>query len=339
MASSAHREIIMQKKLLFLQSSIKPNLGFKLVKPEDIMEGEFKEISVKDLVGQHLIPYCIDFNNNILIQSVGLHPFQALKATFHYYYIRKNAKKFLFMPLEFLTKPPPKNISAILLFSPGRCGSTLLSKLIAKIGVTSISEPDIYSQSAIYFATKVKNQAKAAQVLQLLKWANYFLLAPFLKKEPSNILIKLRSHVTYSPGIVLSSFPKPHKTIFIKRNFHSWCKSRMRSFANTIEHNVEIYIQSLHCLHFLLKNTDCLVINYEDINENPELVVKQLSSFFSIDINFDNVKDVLAQDSQADTKLARDKVKKEFTSDELNKIKSIWSERAPRELLKELNIV
>ncbi|CEN56203.1 sulfotransferase domain-containing protein [Candidatus Methylopumilus turicensis] len=329
----------MKKNLLFLQSRIKPNLGYKLVTPADIIEGEFKAIGVKDTQGFNLIPYCIDFKSNVLIHSVGVDPVEASKATFQYDYIRKNAQYFLYTPLESLAKSPPNiNISAVLLFSPGRCGSTLLSKLIAEIGVPSISEPDIYSQAALYFAPKDKSHAKADQVRHLLRWANFFQLSPFLKMGAPNVLIKLRSHVNNGPGIVLSSFTGPHKTIFLKRDFHSWCMSRMRAFGNTIESNLDIYTRSLHCLRFLLKNSDCLVLDYEDLNKKPEAVLHKLSVFFGTPINMDQVKEVLGRDSQADTNLARDKVKKALSAAEMEAIDKIWRQHAPHDLLKELDL-
>ena len=34
----------------------------------------------------------------------------------------------------------------ILLFSPGRCGSTLLSQLLFDGGISNVSEPDFYTQ-------------------------------------------------------------------------------------------------------------------------------------------------------------------------------------------------
>jgi hypothetical protein len=112
----------------------------------------------------------------------------------------------------------------------------------------------------------------------------------------------------------------------------------MRVFANSIEDNLAIYIQSLYCLRFLLKSTDCLVLNYVDLNKNPEKVINKLSVFFGAKIVFEDLKEVFEKDSQADTRLARDKVKKELTAVEIESIKNIWRERAPNDLLKELNL-
>jgi hypothetical protein len=152
-------------------------------------------------------------------------------------------------------------------------------------------------------------------------------------------MIKLRSHVNTGPGIVLSSFPRPHKTIFLKRDFHSWCMSRMKVFANTIEFNLNHYIRSLYCLRFLLKNSDCLVLDYEDLKDNPEAVIHKLSVFFGTPINLDQVKDVLAQDSQADSNLARNKAKRPLSADVIEAIDNIWRQHAPHDLLRELDLV
>lgn len=328
----------MKKNAYLFQSRLKPNLRSKMVGPEDLMNGRIRPVSFDSITKYNITPYCIDFERNLIIGALGIDPYKASQATFHYDYIRSNAKNFLLLPINSLQINPPKiNLSATLLFSPGRCGSTLLSKVISKMGIVSISEPDIYSQVALYIAPRDKASNKTNQVRFMLKWANYFLLSPFLKIGASKLLIKFRSHVNASPAIVLSSFSGPYKTIFLRRNFESWCISRMRVFANPVEENLSIYIQSLYCLKFLLKNTDCLVLDYEDLNQNPRNVIDRLSTFFGIQVNFEDLMDVFEKDSQADTRLARDQAKKSLTTFEIETIKKIWHERAPSELLDQIN--
>jgi hypothetical protein len=138
--------------------------------------------------------------------------------------------------------------------------------------------------------------------------------------------------------IVLPSFAAPHKTIFLISDFQSWCISRIRVFANSIENNLAIYIQSLYCLKYLLKYTKFLVIDYVDLNNNPLMIIKQLSVFFDTKIEYEDLKEVFQEDSQAGTRLARDKVKRDVTPEEIKSINDIWREKAPNALLIELNL-
>lgn len=326
----------MLTKLLYQQARIKADLGWSIVSPDDIIISHTKEITAEVANKLALIPYCIDFKNNALIHVAGLDPFVAAKASFQYVYLRQHAENFLRTPIP--AKVPKTNASPVILFSTGRCGSTLLAKITTAMGVTTISEPDFYSQAVYHLSIQPKLAAQFQQVTHMTAYASTFLLSPFMKSGATKFLIKTRSQVNYAPQAVLSNFSTPPKTIFLMRDFHSWCISRMRVFNSSLESNLRIYIRAIHCLRWIKENHDCLIIHYEDLQSTPEIVVSQLADYFEVPLHFENIKQVLKRDSQEDTALAKNKIIKQLTDADIKAITDIWSAHAPYDLLKELNL-
>lgn len=318
--------MINQNQVKFFSGVIQPRLGWNVVSPNDIIVEGIENENPSDFDQlSNIIPYCIDFHRKSLIGIRDIDPLVAAKATFHYIYLREHAKKFIeitkYSKFYYDFKTP---IASTLLFSPGRCGSTLLSKIISSIGIASISEPDFHSQAAIYLS-KCKDPSEFKEILSLLHLANNYLIAPFANVGHKNILIKMRSHVNLLPeAIVASLIPRP-RTIFLNRQFETWCASRMRAFSNTLDDNLAIYIRSQQCLTKLQKFTNCLVVNYEDLQSRPSSVIEKLAIFFDLKIDTNAVNSVLEEDSQSETALSRSRIKDRLSQQELFAISAIWS--------------
>jgi hypothetical protein len=326
-----------ERDWLFKRGNIKPGLGFKLVSPDDIEFVDAKPIKYALANKLTQVPYCLDLEQKLLINATGIDPFQAAKATFHYAYLRANANGFLCVPVEKIPKEIERdNVAPFLLFSPGRCGSTLLTKILAGMGVISISEPDFYSQAAHYVALGHKTLNEVTTTLDLLRYANTLLFQPFRQAAPRKVMIKFRSDVNRAPGIIVASFSQKPKTIFLTRGFGAWCESRRRVFSNSLEQNLQIYTRALLTLKFLRQHTNCLVIHYEDFLTNPDTIYSNLSSFFEVSANHEALAAVIKEDSQAGTALSKERVKKQLSDDELQAIAKLWQEKAPQALLKEL---
>ena len=336
-----HWNLVMQARdWLFRRGDIKPGLGFSVVSPADIVFSDAKQIESGAANELAKVPYCLDFDQKLLINATGIDPFDAAKATFHYNYLRAHANHFLCAPIEKVPKVMMHNdVEPFLLFSPGRCGSTLITKILAGMGVISISEPDFYSQAAQYVAMGHKSINEIRSTLDLLSYASILLLQPFSRVSPGKVLIKFRSDVNRAPGMIVASFsPKP-KTIFLTRGFGSWCESRRRAFSNSLDHNLQIYTRALLTLKFLHKHTDCLVIHYEDFLSNHDAVYAQLTSFFNISAPYEIFSAILKEDAQAGTALSKEKIKKQLSDEEVNAIAYLWKHKAPTALLQELKLL
>jgi hypothetical protein len=328
----------MSREILHYPFAAKKSLGWRVVSPNDFSHEKAEIINADKANKMQLTPYCFDFEHKRIIYAVGLEPHAAAMAPFYYVKQREMAEGFLSLPIE---KTPARipEISAkpVMMFSPGRCGSTLLSKIIYTMGVNSISEPDFYSQIVQYVDMKNPNKEEMCHILHMLRYATYSLLVPFSKKGP-NVVLKMRSHVNLSPSTVLAGLSQNNKTIFLTRDFQSWCESRMRAFSNTLDANFAIYLRSLRALEWLQQNTDCIVIRYEDLKNAPFNVLDKLTVFFKFNITSNALHDVLEKDSQAGTKLARDKLDKPLTPESIESIQRIWQEKAPVELLQKLKL-
>jgi hypothetical protein len=328
-----------ERDCLLKRGNIKPGLGFRLVSPEDIEFVDAKSIKFGLANEFAQVPYCLDLEQKLLINATGIDPFHAANATFHYSYLRANTNSFLCVPVEKIpSEIKHSDASPFLLFSPGRCGSTLLTKILAGMGVISISEPDFYSQAAHYVALGHQTMNDIRPTLNLLRYASELLLQPFSQASRNKVLIKFRSDVNRAPGIIVASFKQKPKTIFLTRGFGSWCESRRRAFSNSLEQNLQIYTRALLTLKFLREHTNCLVIHYEDFLTNQSDVYAQLTSFFEISANYEVFAAILKEDAQAGTSLSKEMIKKQLSYDELQAIAKLWKEKAPQALLQELKL-
>lgn len=325
--------------LVLKQAKIKPALGSRIVSVDDMEFINSTVIDLKELNRLVPIPYCMDFKKYLLVNAVGLDPLEAANSTFHYTFLRERAKHFLMLPIQRIPKTiKHPDVIPFLLFSPGRCGSTLITKIATGLGVASVSEPDIYSQVACHVAYGNKSVNEIKLITHLLMYATALFLRPFSRVAETKVMVKFRSDVNRAPGIILSSFIKKPKTIFLLRDFCSWCESRRRAFTNSLEQNLAIYTRSLLTLRYLQQHTDCLLIHYEDLVGNRAEVFAQLASFCGVSPNYD-VLDVIAnEDSQAGTILARERLNRNLSPEELIEIASLWKEKAPHALLTELKL-
>jgi hypothetical protein len=97
---------------------------------------------------QGLLPYCLDFVRRRSLYAGGVDAKGAQGAPFYYLHLRRHATRAVSVPWErgALTS---ETRAPIFLFSPGRCGSTLLSALLSNAGIANVSEPDFYTQATM----------------------------------------------------------------------------------------------------------------------------------------------------------------------------------------------
>jgi hypothetical protein len=309
----------------FFKGYIKSNLGWSVVSADDIVYTEKVRYSSEEIIKKKFIPYCFDYNRGVLILTSDLDPHEAANEAFQYVFLRNNAREFCELPLKnFQLIDSIDSKRVFFLLSPGRCGSTLLSKLIQSMNVQSISEPDFYSQAAFFFANNKLSKQQIYDALDLLRIANHILLLPFLRQSNSKVLIKTRSHVTASPEILISGFKNSPNFIFLTRNFISWCESRMRAFRNTLNDNLKIYIRTEKCREILEKNTSSICISYEEFLTHPLESGHKISNFFNTELDPVTYSVLLGKDSQESTELSRKKIQKVLSESEKLAIKDVW---------------
>lgn len=116
----------------------------------------------------------------------------------------------------------------IMIYSVGRCGSTLLSKVFNQIEtVLSLSEPDVFSQIV---GLRNPDGSNDTEIAQLLKICIYLLSKPALKGKQSCCVLKLRSFCIELGDLIYQAFPDS-KVIFLYRNAEAVVQSSISAFV------------------------------------------------------------------------------------------------------------
>ncbi len=320
---------------ILYQGSARPGLGWRTVSRFDIAHLSGEKIAPAAIAQFHLIPYCLDFSSRSILFSAGVDPLKAMAAEFHYAYLRSRTRCFVELCASSIRVPQHVDFPhSTLLFSPGRCGSTLLAKVIRAMGIASFSEPDFYSQAAINAS---RADSMKSEDRHLLEIARKFLISPWIR-SPHPIILKMRSHANRAPLALLPDQGDPPKVLFLMRRFEPWCESRMRAFSSTLQDNIGLYHIALNALLQLQKNTRCLLLDYDDMNGKSLDWANRLASFLGCSFYKSAVEDVLRQDSQAGTPLSKDRLAGDLPTELREEIVRVWRQRAPRNLLSEVGL-
>ncbi len=122
---------------------------------------------------------------------------------------------------------PPANLS--FLFSTGRCGSTLASRIFAQLPeVWSLSEPDYLSNIAT-----VRLKYDRAELVDLLRAATLWTCRPPKGRTQESIIIKTRSEATLIAEFCQQAFPQS-RNVFMYRDLIGWANS-ISKFEQRIE--------------------------------------------------------------------------------------------------------
>ena len=132
----------------------------------------------------------------------------------------------------------------IIIYSVGRCGSTLLSKVFNQVdSVLSLSEPDVFSQLV---GMRCSDGSNDDRITELLGFCLAFLRKKMGRQKYLFCAIKLRS-LCIQLGDLINLLVPYAKVIFLYRNAEDTVKSYMGAFPfvnellPTIEANIDLY--------------------------------------------------------------------------------------------------
>ncbi len=306
-----------------------------MVSRSDIEHLTAQKLVPESIAEAPLIPYCFDFRAGTIIFSAAIDPERATEAEFHYDYLRSQTRLFVELPGQSIQLPGDASFpEPVLLFSPGRCGSTLLAKVIRALGSVCISEPDFYSQAAIH---AMLSGGLSVSDRHLLKTGQQILVSPWMQSQHP-IVLKMRSHANHAPMALLPDDGEPTKTIFLMRRFEPWCESRMRAFSNSLKDNINIYMDALKALSILQQKTQCLLLDYDEVDAASLAWGNRLARFLELPFNEKAVTEVLAKDAQAGTALAKNRLARSLPLELREEIASAWQRTAPRDLLAQIGL-
>jgi hypothetical protein len=221
----------------------------------------------------------------------------------------------------------------IMLYSTGRCGSTLISAALGAVeGVVSLSEPDVFTQ--IHFM-RFLDRSRDAEYTRLLASCVHM----FSKGAPT-LTLKFRGMCIQIGDLLYEAFPDA-KNLFLYRNAETWARSMglemreveerrspvrefpiyRRSMATlsipfAAEHGREatgVELSMLSWLSLMHKyvalyeaGMPFLALRYEDIREHPIAVLAAMFAYCGLDANVDQVYEVFGRDSQEGTVWSRE---------------------------------
>src|SRR5471030_1797962 len=129
--------------------------------PDDFLIVQKRAVSRDAALSETLLPYCLDFIAWRAVYVGGVDAKGAQAAPFYYLYLRRNARRIVSVPWEQGALTQGAVRAPVFLFSPGRCGSTLLSSILFAAGVANVSEPDFYTQATAALAASRANPFRA----------------------------------------------------------------------------------------------------------------------------------------------------------------------------------
>lgn len=182
--------------------------------------GEGIAIDFRDIWNRHLTelsPFCIDIKHNQVVFVRVPSNVDLTTSPFYYHAQRQHAIKIYSLAFEQFYElaegldDEAENVG--FLFSTGRCGSTLLGKLLElSPQVTAISEPDIYTQAVL-------SELPQDEAAKIIRYTTRVLSTIHRRRTPpaSFVFIKLRSQCVYR-GDVFRRADDRYRNLFLYRN-------------------------------------------------------------------------------------------------------------------------
>src|SRR4051794_18613884 len=227
----------------------------------------------------------------------------------------------------------------ILVYSPGRCGSTLVSHALNQgSGVFSFAEPDVHSQLT---AIREPDGSNGAEVSDLVRDCTKVMCAAARSGGALAWAFKFRSYAMDLADLLFHHFPEA-RVVFVYRNIVGWAASSVRAFGMFEPQNLASSPQSQRllsrlfplirkysethtttiptmellvcrwvsamqgCLDLQQQGVPMFCARYEDLREAPRTVLDAMLDYCGLSVEDTALLDrVVAQDSQAGTSLAQ----------------------------------
>lgn len=322
----------------------------------DFTYQEGEAISPQVIIEQANISlYCLDDENRRAI-FVELPPdIDLTKIPFCYQAQFDHARRLIavsYETLEQLADTIPHTIdNLILIYSVGRCGSTLLSQIFNELdSVYSVSEPDVFTQ---FVHLREPDHRRDAELTRLLRTCTRL----FFQMESPDYAIKFRNQCVSIIDLFQNAFPQA-KNLFLYRNTIDWSASFYRlitrngpppdhSISEALAwfadyHNLSpvflsqyqayiaddathvTLIERLTLLWLILmdiylifqdQGIPILVTRYEDLNENRQQTLTAIFDYCNLPLSqLSKALTAFSRDSQEGSRLARADAKQGNTS-------------------------
>jgi hypothetical protein len=288
--------------------------------PDDFGLDRGRAVDSSRMFEPDVSPYCFDFQNRTLF-CVSTPDITG--ASFFYQAQRLHARSVIKIPFGSLPEGPP---SPVLIFSIGRCGSTLLVRALEAAGIRAVSEPDFYTQAAWYHPLDGSLRSAIAGATRLLPYS----------------VIKLRLECNNAPLLIAGAFQAP-RIIFILRDPVDWAVSLRRLSRNSLDLNSPLVLltKGLLALDELTQNYPVRICYYEDFRDLGTDQIAEVLSWigWSGAVSKEALSTVAAKDAQDGTIVSRAAVRDVPHDFQFrDAFEREWSRLRPAELISRLQL-
>ncbi|KAA3622566.1 MAG: hypothetical protein DWQ08_12650, partial [Proteobacteria bacterium] len=288
---------------------LKPGVGWITAYDDFVVEFE-RYCDADDEVLKAVVPCVVSMRDRHLLCVDYRSRRKLLESTFLYRELRENATRALTIPYARLDRICDRywqgksaRATLVFLFSIGRCGSTLLCKLLSASGVDVLSEPDVYTAPAA-LAGRIGQDTEWDKLPSVLKISTFGLLSVC---DSDRRAIKFRSQVNEIAPILMKNHPEARGYMLL-REPTEWARSICRAFSWPPETAARHFTDALVTVHRCkAAGRPLSVIWYGGMLSHPRMILKAILGDFGDAIPaMTGIEDVLRRDSQANTVLARE---------------------------------
>jgi len=239
----------------------------RMVRPADF-DTEFVEqhASLAGLLDyERYVPLCVDWRATRLVYGRWDAGPAMTDVPFLYQHQRRHVQMQAEVPFEQLDgRKAIEQMTPTFLFSIGRCGSTLLSRLLAAAGEQAISEPDVLT-SVAHFDDE-NERAAAEGWRRTVVQACVAAFAPSCGRAP---VIKLRARCNLAVDVFLEA--APHALyVFMCRDRNEWARSNLRAFGESGAALADLLKASLEAFARMHRaGVRPVLVWYEDLLADP----------------------------------------------------------------------
>jgi hypothetical protein len=232
----------MQAAVFEIEERVK-NCDMDMARFADFRCGPAESMDARRILEDRQITlYCLDDQNRRAVFLETPPDIELTRQAFYNQAQYYHARRVFSVPYEALHELAREKGDAfrnlILIFSVGRCGSTLLSRALNRLDeVTCLDEPDVYMDLTVL---RPRDGSRDAEITNLIESCTRLLYRPAARaagqkvREVNTLALKFRSFSIELADLFYKAFPSA-RILFLYRNAETWARSNARAIASLLE--------------------------------------------------------------------------------------------------------
>ncbi|KUM04478.1 sulfotransferase [Chromobacterium subtsugae] len=328
----------MRKIYLRRVSGVTHGESTRMVRPDDFASDIIAAVDAAAQIedfGRYL-PLCVDWRAERLRYSRWEDASPLSDAPFLYQRQRRQAAMLADIPFERLPElGQAEGMTPTFIFSIGRCGSTLLSRMLAAVGEQAVSEPDALTNIAL--VDNAEQGRQAAEAGELIVRSCVEALRRACGPSP---VIKLRAVCNLAAAAFVRALPNA-RYVFMFRGREDWVRSYSRAFGDSAAELEALLRQSAQAFqHLRAAGAEPELVWYEDLLADPAAALRRILPHRADLAAFEApLAEALRADAQQGSILARSTLAARPVADGIvEEFEDLWRQSRPEGLLREAGL-